>query len=53
MLRTGNFGGGKDWFSGRVRNIPKNATINPPKDGDENINTLNNNTLGDETKDDL
>ena len=28
LLRTGNFGGEKDWFSGKVRNIPKDTNIN-------------------------
>jgi hypothetical protein len=40
LLRTGYFGGGKDWFSSRVRNIPKNVTINTQNDEGTNKDDL-------------
>jgi hypothetical protein len=27
LMRTGNFGGGKDWFSGQVRNLPPQQNV--------------------------
>lgn len=47
LLETGNFGGGKDWFSGQVRNLPPQQTIVNTFESDvTGITPIDNSELG-------